>query len=42
MMAAREVALAEIKKRQDEYQATKGNALSGASTSAPAKGEYKF
>lgn len=42
MIAAREVALAEIKKRQDEYQATKGNALSGASTSAPAKGEYKF
>jgi len=41
-MAAREVTLAEIKKRQDEYQATKGNALSGTSTSAPAKGEYKF
>lgn len=43
-MAAREVALAEIKKRQDEYQATKGNALGGTSTStsAPAKGEYKF
>lgn len=41
-MAAREVTLAEIKKRQDEYQATKGNALSGTSISAPAKGEYKF
>lgn len=41
-MEAREVTLAEIKKRQDEYQATKGNALSGTSTSAPAKGEYKF
>lgn len=36
MMAARELALAEIKKRQDEYQATKGNALAGgASAKAP-------
>ncbi len=37
MMAARELYLADMKKRQDEYQATKGNALAGgaAKTSAP-------
>lgn len=29
MMATREIYLADIKKRQDEYQATKGNALAG-------------
>lgn len=41
MISAREVYLAEVKKRQDEYQATKGNAI-GSSAAAPAKGEYKF
>lgn len=41
MISAREVYLAEVKKRQDEYQATKGNAI-GSSAAAPTKGEYKF
>lgn len=36
MMSTREIYLADIKKRQDEYQATKGNALAGgAAKSAP-------
>lgn len=43
MIAAREVYLADVKKRQDEYQASKGNAAAGgAKTAAPAKGEYNF
>ena len=43
MIAAREVYLADVKKRQDEYQANKGGAFSTApATSSPAKGEYKF
>lgn len=44
-LAEREVYLADIKKRQDEYRASKGNALAGAtpvSVAAPAKGEYDF
>lgn len=42
-VSAREVYLAELKKRQDDYQASRGNAISNtSSTSAPAKGEYKF
>lgn len=45
MIANREVYLADMKKRQDEYQATKGNALAGGSATkaaAPAKGGYDF
>ena len=45
MMTAREVHLAEIKKRQDEYQASRGNAAAGSAskaTAAPAKGDYNF
>lgn len=44
MMAAREIYLADIKKRQDEYQATKGNALAGGavkSAPVPASGTNK-
>lgn len=44
MMAAREIYLADIKKRQDEYQATKGNALTGGavkSAPVPASGTNK-
>lgn len=36
MMATREIYLADIKKRQDEYQATKGNALAGGATAKAA------
>jgi hypothetical protein len=39
-ISEREIHLAEVKRRQDEYQANKGNAFS--SVAAPAKGEYKF
>lgn len=44
MIAAREVYLADVKKRQDEYQANKGGAFSAApaTSASPAKGEYKF
>lgn len=42
LISNREVYLAEVKKRQDEYQASKGNAIGSSATSAPAKGEYKF
>lgn len=46
MIAAREVYLADVKKRQDEYQASRGNAAAaaGGATKAttPAKGEYNF
>lgn len=44
MMANREVYLADMKKRSDEYQATKGNALTGAKGPSPAisNSEYKF
>lgn len=42
LISNREVYLADVKKRQDEYQATKGNAIGSSATSAPAKGEYKF
>lgn len=44
MIAAREVYLADVKKRQDEYQANKGGAFSAApaASTSPAKGEYKF
>lgn len=40
MISNREVHLAEIKRRQDEYQASRGNALTGGAT--PAKGDYNF
>ena len=44
MISNREVHLAEIKRRQDEYQASRGNALTGGATKAatPAKGDYNF
>lgn len=44
MIAAREVYLADVKKRQDEYQASRGNAAAGGATktATPAKGEYNF
>lgn len=44
MIAAREVYLADVKKRQDEYQASRSNAAAGGATKAvtPAKGEYNF
>lgn len=44
MIAAREVYLADVKKRQDEYQANKGGAFNAApaASASPAKGEYKF
>lgn len=41
MMAARELYLADMKKRQDEYQATKGNALAGGAAPVPAAGTGK-
>lgn len=45
-IADREVYLADIKKRQDEYQASKNNALSGGAaapaTVAPKKDDYNF
>lgn len=40
-LANRELDLANMKKRQDEYQATKGNALA-TPAAAPAKGNYNF
>lgn len=45
LVAKREVYLADIKKRQDEYQASRGNALEGgaaATTAAPKKSDYDF
>ena len=39
-MAAREVYLAEVKQRQDEYQASKNNAIKPAATAA--KSTYNF
>ena len=39
-MAAREVALAEMKKRSDDYKASKGNAIPAAA--APASGGFNF
>lgn len=42
MISAREVYLADVKKRQDEYQASKGNAIASTPAASPAKGEYKF
>ena len=43
MIAAREVYLADVKRRQDEYQASRGNAVGGTTkAAAPAKGEYNF
>lgn len=41
-LSEREIYLADIKKRQDEYQATKGNALAGTGNVTPKKGEYDF
>lgn len=42
-ISQREIDLAEIKKRQDEYQATKGNAIGGTKTpSAPKNSSYDF
>lgn len=38
-MAAREIALAELKKRNDDYKASKGNAIAAA---APAVGGFNF
>lgn len=40
-MTNRNVYLAEVKQRQDEYQASKGNAIKTA-TATPAKGTYNF
>ena len=40
-MSDREIALAEIKQRQDEYQATKGNGMVGGEPT-PKKGPYNF
>lgn len=45
MMTAREVHLAELKKRQDEYQASRGNAAAGGASKpkvTPAKSDYNF
>ena len=46
-IAARETYLATLKKRNDEYKANRGNALSGATaskpaTTAPATGSFQF
>lgn len=41
-ISQREIDLAEIKKRQDEYQATKGNALSGAAKTTHKNDSYDF
>lgn len=41
-MAEREVALAEIKKRQDEYKASKAAAAGAPTASAPAAGAFNF
>ena len=45
-MAARETYLATIKQRNDEYKASKGNALGGApvakAVAAPSKGDFNF
>ena len=45
-LADREVTLADMKKRQEEYQASRGNALGGnsapAATAAPKKSDYNF
>jgi hypothetical protein len=40
-MANREIALAEMKKRSDEYKASKGNAIPSAAA-APASGAFNF
>lgn len=44
MIANREVHLADVKKRQDEYQASLNNAAAGGAkkVTTPAKGEYNF
>lgn len=46
MQSQRQVYLADVKKRQDEYQAQKNNGANalagGAATAAPAKGSYDF
>lgn len=43
MISERELHLADIKKRQDEYQASKGGAFNGEAASAPASsGVYNF
>ena len=41
-IAQREVYLADVKKRQEEFQANKNNALAKTTTAAPAKGGYDF
>lgn len=41
-MANREIYLAELKQRQDEYQASKGNAIKSSAGSATKKGAYNF
>ena len=41
MLANRELTLAEMKKRQSEYQASKGNAFSAVATPA-SKDKYDF
>lgn len=41
MLSTRELYLADIKKRQDEYYATKGNALAGGAAPVPASGSSK-
>lgn len=42
MISARELYLADVKKRQDEYQASKGSAIPVASVGAPKQSEYNF
>lgn len=42
MLANREVYLADVKRRQDEYQASKNNALGGISSSGISKSDYQF
>jgi hypothetical protein len=41
-ISEREIYLADVKRRQDEYQATKNSAFGTSKAAAPAKGEYKF
>jgi len=41
-LADREVYLADVKKRQDEYLASKGNAIADAPATTPKKGTYDF
>lgn len=42
LVAKREVYLADLKKRQDEYLASRNNGFASASATAPKKGDYDF